>query len=221
MRSATAGSPVLGAPTWRRPTSQGTPADVAGGPESSHQPDRVECTSLAAAVRQPRSVGSLRLEASPELVCHNMLCEKVGDPCVCRLARALERLPSLTALSLAGNGLDQLPDALWGAAGLRHLDLSHNRLPRLPGGVGGLAALESLDLRGNPLRQRLPAEEVGPVQMSTLLSIRKVSNNIQSVKHSWRCRNCGFLTLSAAAAELLPCAAEEWRRTGRQLRFVK
>mmetsp|Transcript_37198 Transcript_37198/g.95061 ORF Transcript_37198/g.95061 Transcript_37198/m.95061 type:complete len:126 (+) Transcript_37198:123-500(+) len=125
-----------------------------------------------------------------------MLCEKVGDPCVCRLARALERLPSLTALSLAGNGLDQLPDALWGAAGLRHLDLSHNRLPRLPGGVGGLAALESLDLRGNPLRQRLPAE---------LLALPQLR----------------LLTLSAAAAELLPCAAEHWRRTGRQLRLVE
>lgn len=58
---------------------------------------------------------------------------QVGEPCVCRLARTLERLPSLSTLSLARNGLEELPDALWAAAGLRHLDLSHNRLQRLPG----------------------------------------------------------------------------------------
>eukprot|EP00897_Mesotaenium_endlicherianum_P001630 jgi/Mesen1/1495/ME000132S00441 len=51
---------------------------------------------------------------------------QVGDPCVCRLASVLERLPSL-----------------------RVLDLSYNRLTEVPASVCALHQLEELDLSGD------------------------------------------------------------------------
>ena len=91
----------------------------------------------------------LDLSGSPDLVCNNLLCEKVGDPCICRLSRALERLPQLLRLDLSGNGLTQLPDSLCTLRRLQHLDLRANRLSSLPAGIWDMQQLELLDLRGN------------------------------------------------------------------------
>ncbi|CAI5520914.1 unnamed protein product [Closterium sp. Naga37s-1] len=54
------------------------------------------------------------------------------EPCVCRLGVALSRLPRLTSLTLAHNGLEALPESLSSLTALRHLDLSHNRLSSPP-----------------------------------------------------------------------------------------
>lgn len=42
-----------------------------------------------------KQVSSLVLRRSEDLVCRNMLCEKVGEPCVCRLDLVLARIPKL------------------------------------------------------------------------------------------------------------------------------
>lgn len=42
-----------------------------------------------------KHVRSLLLRRSEDLVCRNMLCEKVGEPCVCRLDLVLSRIPQL------------------------------------------------------------------------------------------------------------------------------
>ncbi len=69
---------------------------------------------------------------------------QVGQPCVCRLAQVLERhAPTLGWLSLAGNALTRLPDALGGLAALRYLDLSGNALEALPAGVLVLPSLQA------------------------------------------------------------------------------
>ncbi len=49
---------------------------------------------------------------------------------------------SLRWLSLAGNGLEQLPEALTALPRLRYLDLSGNRLSALPQGFTNLQSLE-------------------------------------------------------------------------------
>lgn len=86
---------------------------------------------------------ALDLSRSQDLLCHNLVCEKVGQPCICRLAQVLERhAGSLRWLSLSGNALEQLPEALTGLPCLRYLDLSGNRLSALPQGFTNLRSLQ-------------------------------------------------------------------------------
>lgn len=100
-------------------------ASAAPGPHST-------ATSLSQAVRQAETVDSLDLQQSPDLLCVNLLCEKVGDPCICRLSRVLERLQHLQRLNLANNRLISLPDSVGQLSQLQYLDLSHNKLTGLP-----------------------------------------------------------------------------------------
>jgi hypothetical protein len=59
---------------------------------------------------------------------------------------------SLRSLSLAHNGLLDVPDALGGCAALTTLDLSHNALRQLPGTFDTLPRLTHLDASFNALR---------------------------------------------------------------------
>lgn len=95
------------------------------------------------------------MRRSSDLVCSNIMCEKVGEACICRLSRALERLPSLQWLSLAENSLETLPNSLSGLCHLQHLDVSQNSLTALPESMNNLRSLEVLDVRCNSLL-RLP-----------------------------------------------------------------
>ncbi|CAI5492466.1 unnamed protein product, partial [Closterium sp. Naga37s-1] len=88
--------------------------------------------SLSVALRNSATVEHLDLTASDDLQCTNLMCPKVTEPCICRLGVALSRLPRLTSLTLAHNGLEALPDSLSSLTTLRHLDLSHNRLSSAP-----------------------------------------------------------------------------------------
>jgi len=144
------------------------------------------CTSLAAASRPGGdAIRNLSLKESSDLTCMNMLCEKVGDACICRLSHVLECLPSLEWLCLAGNRLEGLPPSLWECKRLRHLDLSNNLLTTLPAEVGGLQELRILDISGNPLSEsgfpkqvlellpRLEELRVDPGLLGTVSSLRE------------------------------------------------
>lgn len=50
-------------------------------------------------------IGSLILKASEDLVCNNLWCEKVGEPCICRFEVALQSIDSnyLTNLDVSNN----------------------------------------------------------------------------------------------------------------------
>lgn len=86
---------------------------------------------------------ALDLSRSEDLLCRNLVCERVGEPCICRLAVVLERhAATLAWLSLAGNGLSQLPASLTALPALRHLDVSANRLSALPDGFTNLRRLQ-------------------------------------------------------------------------------
>ena len=112
----------------------------------SHRPTAGLCHAM---LPNTMHAQELDLSGSPDLVCNNLLCEKVGDPCICRLSRALERLLQLVRLNLSGNGLTALPDSLCALQHLQHLDLSANRLTSLPACVWVMPQLRLLDLRGN------------------------------------------------------------------------
>lgn len=115
------------------------------------------------------SAKALLLARSDDLLCRNLMCEKVGGPCVCRLALSLSRMTRLAVLDLTNNKLDRLPDAVWGVAetgeargeapatmtgagALRALILRSNRLTTLPAAAAtgaSAATLEVIDLRDN------------------------------------------------------------------------
>lgn len=110
--------------------------------------------SLLDASRGASEVKELRLAASPDLVCMNIMCSKVrsvllcswtfqymlrsisaklpaclvgfqvGEPCLCRLAKCLSRLTDLEVLDLSRNGLKSVPDDINRLAKLTDLDLS-------------------------------------------------------------------------------------------------
>ncbi|GJP55461.1 hypothetical protein CLOM_g14405 [Closterium sp. NIES-68] len=107
--------------------------------------------SLSVALRNAGTVEHLDLTRSEDLRCTNLMCEKIFQPCICRLGVALSRLPRLTCLTLAHNNLEALPDSLSSLTCLRHLDLSHNRLSSPPHHLtSALPHLQSLLLSGNP-----------------------------------------------------------------------
>lgn len=80
--------------------------------------------SLKDAARLGISTTSLLLRRSEDLVCQNLMCSKLGDACVCRLAVHLLRLGRLKELDLAGNGLGVLPEPVFELPDLEHLNVS-------------------------------------------------------------------------------------------------
>lgn len=73
--------------------------------------------TLAEAYSLRASATALLLGNSPELRCVNLMCEKVGQGCACRLALSLERMPKLAVLDISSNALPIVPDSLWGLGG--------------------------------------------------------------------------------------------------------
>lgn len=92
---------------------------------------------------------ALDLDRSPDLVCHNIVCEKVGEPCICRLSRVLESVHNLQWLSLSGNNLPSLPDSLCNLSELQYLDVHQNCLSTLPDNIAGLQSLRHIDIKDN------------------------------------------------------------------------
>jgi len=87
-------------------------------------------------------------------VCSNLMCQFVGEPCVCRLGRALSRpsvRSSVRVLRLAHCSLSELPDSVAELPHLEHLDLRHNRFSALPEATLSCPSIRCVDLRDNLL----------------------------------------------------------------------
>ena len=67
---------------------------------------------------------------------------QVGDPCICRLSRVLERCKGIERLDLSSNQLSVLPASLEALTQLRQLDLSSNQLRQLPDFLTKMQSLE-------------------------------------------------------------------------------
>jgi len=144
-------------------------------------------TTLRHAMKSnPQDVRKLHFERSQDLICKNLMCEKVGAPCVCRVGRWMHQnknqLRHCEWLSLRGNELQQLPGELWELRSLTHLDLSNNALSVLPHDVERLVNLEVLYVNTNQL-QDLPIEIQN---LSKLRYLNVADNNISdNVLHEW------------------------------------
>lgn len=80
--------------------------------------------SLKDAARLGSATTSLLLRRSEDLVCQNLMCAKLGEACLCRLAVHLSRLGGLKELDIAGNELGILPEPVFELPALEHLDAS-------------------------------------------------------------------------------------------------
>ena len=93
------------------------------------------------------------------------MCEHVGSACICKLARALSRLPHLKRLDLAGNDLGALPDAVGDLRHLQYLDISGNKLKDISV-VGNLQSLVELKADDN---------QIESVDLGSLQNLKKAS----------------------------------------------
>ena len=126
--------------------------------------------SLLEANRSP-AMKALDLRSSPDLQCVNMMCEKVGEACVCRLSRVLEKNgQELRSLCLADNKLTQLPGVVFELPNLQVLDLSGNALHEIPEAVVNMKSLKVLDVTGNPIKG---VPKAGAKQLYGLVEIRR------------------------------------------------
>mmetsp|Transcript_27837 Transcript_27837/g.47597 ORF Transcript_27837/g.47597 Transcript_27837/m.47597 type:complete len:196 (-) Transcript_27837:85-672(-) len=99
---------------------------------------------------------ALRLRGSEELVCMNMMCDSVGQTCLCRLSMVLERMHRLRHIDLRGNGLERLPE-IWRLPNLETIDVRDNNITSVPDELATLASLRVLRVANNPLRRVPPA----------------------------------------------------------------
>ncbi|CEG42981.1 FOG: Toll/interleukin receptor and related proteins containing LRR and TIR repeats [Plasmopara halstedii] len=136
-----------------------------------HTSTSVIATSLRDIARLGSCVLELNLSNSNDLVCHQLMCEHLGDACSCRLALALERVPCLQRLDLSKNQLRALPDALFALQSLKTLNIQHNRLTTLSTDVYKLMQLETLDVRYNHLTT-LPVEYLETLENLETLRVK-------------------------------------------------
>ena len=124
------------------------------------------CRRLREATLNLPRVVELNLSSSEDLVCKNMMCEKVGDVCVCRLAvwasQSAPSLLNLETLNLSQNGLTVLPDSIFEMTTVTKLDISENQLTNIPDAIVRMTGLKYLDLHGNPNLEALPASLYDP-----------------------------------------------------------
>nr|CCA20920.1 conserved hypothetical protein [Albugo laibachii Nc14] len=110
-------------------------------------------TSFRDVAKNGATIKKLILKKSQDLVCKNLMCEKIGGACACRLAHILTCVPKLTHLDLSNNSLETIPEAVFGLQDLKYLNLAENKLSSLPQDVMKLQELEYLDLSGNDLSE--------------------------------------------------------------------
>ena len=108
--------------------------------------------SLLQLSQQGAKVTELLLPCSPDLVCNNLFCDKVGMACLCRLERALQKANpmQLKRIDLSGNRLEELPPFIYTLKDLEELDISKNNFSIPPQKLQLLSKLQKIKLENNP-----------------------------------------------------------------------
>lgn len=119
-----------------------------GGVDHISGPKMTIARSLRQVARAQRP-HTLILSRSQDLVCKNIMCENVGEPCVCKLSLALERVPDLLHLDLSENQLTCVPESAFVLTQLVHLNISGNRITSLPRQLMKLSNLRELNIANN------------------------------------------------------------------------
>jgi Leucine-rich repeat (LRR) protein len=97
---------------------------------------------IASAGRKKQLIERIVLSKSEDLVCNNMMCEKVTLPCICRLEKVLDGVDSpesVLSIDISDNALDCLPPSLAKFTRLQHLDLRGNALTNVPAYLDGVS----------------------------------------------------------------------------------
>ena len=114
--------------------------------------------SLREASSKSREVVELNLANSDDMTCLNVMCAKLGDPCLCRVSVVLSKLKNLQKLDISGNGLTELPtEALVDLRSLRIINIAGNPLQTFPEALGSIPNLEEVAMDA-ALRQRYAKE---------------------------------------------------------------
>jgi Leucine-rich repeat (LRR) protein len=130
---AAARLPLLPAMPVRAPLSTASPPPLEPPPMQSgtHACKSKGLRETQLALTEGKAITDLDL-SDANLLCVNIMCERLGEACACRLARVLESVAAsqsrLQTLSLAGNRLRALPEAVFAFPELQVLDLSRNAL---------------------------------------------------------------------------------------------
>jgi hypothetical protein len=69
--------------------------------------------TLAEAYTHREAATEVLLSSSKDLACVNLMCERIGQGCACRLALSLDRMPLVHTVDVRGNKLPVLPDSVW------------------------------------------------------------------------------------------------------------
>mmetsp|Transcript_7207 Transcript_7207/g.12785 ORF Transcript_7207/g.12785 Transcript_7207/m.12785 type:complete len:150 (+) Transcript_7207:154-603(+) len=139
--------------------------------------------SIAAAAKtaaRGEKVLRLLLAESVDLQCRNIMCEKLEEACVCRLARFVTqtRLVDLIELDITSNRLDVLPTTVFEELpALEKLVLAKNNLRTVPEEVSKLSNLQILDIRENPI-ESLPTEAIASLPKLEQLFVQGLSPEI-------------------------------------------
>lgn len=85
---------------------------------------------LMTAITEQKRLRGIILNASPDLICNNLMCEKVTEPCICKLERVLQHVDtnSVEIMDLSNNNLKDLPPSIDNFTNLKQLDVSGNPL---------------------------------------------------------------------------------------------
>lgn len=164
---------LLGARCAQRARLKSRCASLTSGTQCENENRRNEVSSatrvvssLREAAKAPETVTTLDLSTSEAFICKNLMCEKVGELCVCRLSlffyeHGMQRsFKNLTSLMLRRNNLRAIPEAIQylTSSKLELVDLAQNQIQHVDDATLSLlnqhTNLKVLDLRENPIEDK-------------------------------------------------------------------
>ncbi len=92
------------------------------------------------------AISEVILSNCSDLSCTNLFCEKVGQACICKLERVMERvdLSNVKKVDISGNQLDMVPPFIGRCNNIEELVISNNKISSLPDFINNLSNLKAV-----------------------------------------------------------------------------